>query len=140
MTRTATREDYNNLLLSWFKEYSWTAVPYECLPSNQFITEYNNTPAVYTCYYSAECNLALLGFTIANPLLDIPSSTIEEALRFTIEHAKSTGHKYIRYSTGQKGVGLVRKLKKLGMSVICPKGYIMHMATDNSDISFLEED
>lgn len=138
--RQMTPSEYNEILLPWFAGYDWEPVPRESLPKNCFISFKDGQPRVFTSYYTSDSNMVILGYTISNPYIKISETEVEEALKFLINHIKESGAKYIHYSTGKGGIGIVRKLKKLGMTVTCSHGYIMGMSVSNNSIKFLQED
>ncbi len=142
MIRPMIKSDYNEILLPWFDAYEWAPIPKESLPKNCFFLydEISGTPAVFSSYYTSDSNMVILGYTIANPSLKVLDNQIEDILKFTINHIKLSGYEYIHYSTGRGGIGIVKKLKKLGMTVTCDKGYIMGMSSLNKNIDFLKED
>jgi hypothetical protein len=131
--------DYNEILLPWFAGYDWSPIPKELITKNSFFLIREDKPLVFCSYYTTDVKFAMLGHTIANPYLKVDSKDIENMLSYTLNHAKEAGFTYVHYSTGRSGIGIVNKLKKLGMSVLSNEGYIMGMSLENKDISFLEE-
>ena len=140
MIRNMNPSDYNQILLPWFAGYDWSPVPVESLPKNCYIYELEGKPRVFTCYYSSDSNIAIIGYTIANPYLKVTEEELLNCLQYVLDEIKKAGFSYVHYSTGKGGIGIVRKLKKLGMSVTCGSGYIMGMSVRNNSIEFLQED
>lgn len=140
MIRHMHPSEYNEILLPWFAGYDWEPIPHESLPTNCFILFQDNKPLVFSSYYTSDSNMVILGYTITNPYIKVSDNKVSELLEYTLNHIKEQGKSYIHYSTGRGGVGIVRKLKSLGMTVTCERGYIMGMSVSNNSIKFLQED
>lgn len=140
LIRQFSQEDYSLYLIPWFVGHEWAPIPKEALPKTGYFLCKNSVPIAYSCYYGSECSFAVIGYTIVNPYTKVTDLELELLLSHVIDETKKAGYTYLHYSTGSGGIGIVRKLKKLGMSVTCSKGYILGMSTNNENIDFLKED
>jgi len=85
-----TKENYN-VLVEWWKGYSWEAIPQECLPEIGFIV--NDVVAGFI--YKTDSNICLMEWIIGNPQADkdLRKKSISLLLNHLCDIAKNMGYK-----------------------------------------------
>jgi hypothetical protein len=103
------------ILLKWMAQYEWTACDRETIPKNALFVCRDGIPIAFSCFCATDCNVAIQGFTIADPDAKGRGEALDFLLATLLDRAASLGYKYIHYSTDSKA--MVERMKKQGLIV-----------------------
>ena len=118
--REYTHYDYP-LLKEWFFGWDeWTPCDIKSIPYHtSFFVEEKGSPFLFSCYYKTNSNLAVLGFTIADPKAFKEKRA--EATQFVLEHIKKdaakNGFEIIYYSTDAASKHMVDHFVEAGATL-----------------------
>jgi hypothetical protein len=109
------RKAHFGILLEWFAGYSWTPCDEGTIPKNAFFVCRDGVPIAFSCFCATDCNVAIQGFTIADPEAKDRGNALDFLLAKVLDTAAEKGYKYIHYSTDNKA--MVERMKKQGLMV-----------------------
>jgi len=98
--RALEYEDYDELLVSWWKQWGWTPPPRDFLPKNGaggLIVYYESIPVVAGFMYTTNSGIAWIEFIVSNKefrLKPYRQQAIELLIDTLTKIAKNIGHKY----------------------------------------------
>ena len=112
--RTVSEEDYDNVLLKWWKNWGWEAPPKDFLPETGLIVSKGNIDICAGFLYLTNSKVGLTEFVVSNK--EYRDSYRGEALDFLLdcilELADKNGCKYAHVILKNKS--LLRRYKRAG--------------------------
>lgn len=87
------------VLLEWFEKWDWTPCDLETIPNNSYFVAREGELIAFSCFLATDSNLAIMGFTIANPEAEDKSAAVDWLISELLAKATQQGYKYIHYYT-----------------------------------------
>lgn len=113
-TRKYNREDFP-ILQEWFRGWDWSECDPETIPTEAYFICRGEELIAFSCFCKTDCNVAIMGFTLANPVARDRSEAIDTLLNFIVSRARELGYKYMNYCTDNPN--MVERMQKQGFIV-----------------------
>jgi hypothetical protein len=128
------------VLQTWFKAYEWPCCDRESLPENSFLIYDQETPVAFSYFAKTDSNVAIMGFTIANPGVrkEVRGEGLDILSKHILKEVENQGFSYLFYFADKNP--MVERMTHNGMTVTDNgDAFILMKAFGGKNLSFWAE-
>jgi hypothetical protein len=128
------------MLCNWFAYYGWPNCEKESIGKNAYVVYKDNNPVAFSFFLTTDANFAIMGFTIANPVVDkeIRNEALDKLSKHIISEVERLGNSYFFYFADKNP--MVDRMAKNGMTITDNgDAFILMKAYRGKDLKFWAE-
>lgn len=127
------------VLLEWFAKWEWTPCDLETIPNNSYFVARGDELVAFSCFLATDSNLAIMGFTIANPEAQDKSAAVDWLISELLAKAAQQGYKYVHYYTDSEP--MVKRMQNQHGFLVTDNAsaYILLKSLGGKNIDFFDE-